>query len=1070
MIPTSTSTTDSLVVFVASRMGELADARGVVRQALQDMYIRAFLYDHDAPANETSVSRTMLTHVERADVFLALFSSQYSPGTVQEFHHARKLGKPCLVYLRKGSVRDAELDRFLIQYVLDVETGVANAYWEIATDLAEKVGRDIMSLLVEKYRKCSRKLPVTSLAPAVRLAVDVEDWFRVMGHQTVCEPMFENEHTVNLQMKWKHDDPYEGVVFKEQLIRCRSGRVMAQDVVAFRHAVVVSGAGRGLMVSDLEITPAARDEVRRGEPLLLRTFDELIEEKVRFDEYLEWLEREVQRQRVEMDYLTLGCSSEETQTDSEQAPRVANYPVEMGGIDRYVELWLLDSRKEHLSILGGFGTGKTWFLLHLGLMCARHYKKAKQLGLPRPRIPLIIPLRDFAKAVEIESLLLKFFFSRHHVGLPSLETFHQLNRMGKLLLLFDGFDEMASQIDRHKMIQNFWEFASVLAPGSKAIITCRTEHFPDAKAGRSLLSGNAKAATAELSGQSPQFEVVELQMFTDEQVRQVLLRRAGPAITEQILEREELRDLAHRPLMVGLILDALRDIKGGAPVDLARIYLYAVRRKIEEDIKNERTFTSAADKLFFLSEISWEMLAHGQTSLNYRQIPERIRRIFKDIVREQKDLDHWEYDLRGNSMLIRKEDGDYSPAHRSLIEFFVAFKLVAEMGMLAADFTQLAQQQSHVDQVLPPKPYRWSEYFRREMEPDGTVKRISPLSHFVTEDYEHSSQEAGVDAQVFADKVSKNVLLIAAGMVASDPSCLDALCEMAWQTTGRLAWNALSLLPFLKYQHAAPLAELLVCKSRGKPLRSGVAWVLGELGVASEQVCNGLRLTIHSLKQGTGASASAWWECAFALEKLGALGPRQGHQGAEAIQQLESNLPMDITSEVALESLRANLEACEPVQARINPCHIVAVAASRERAVRERFIKEVLPMVDFAADTLGRRAYYMSWLCGHLKAKESVTRLLQACRHPLSSVRNCASEALGKVGCSSLEVIECLETALRDDYYRTRFHAAWSLGEIGSVESLPSLVTAIRAEEVLDVRKEMVRVKVALQNTDGLGP
>jgi len=143
------------------------------------------------------------------------------------------------------------------------------------------------------------------------------------------------------------------------------------------------------------------------------------------------------------------------------------------------------------------------------------------MGLPRPRIPLVIPLRDFAKVVELESLLLKFFFSRHHVGLPTFETFHQLNRMGKLLLLFDGFDEMAAQIDRHKMIQNFWEFASVLVPGSKAIITCRSEHFPDAKAGRSLLSGHTKAATTGLTGQSPQFEVVELEMFKDEQVSEV---------------------------------------------------------------------------------------------------------------------------------------------------------------------------------------------------------------------------------------------------------------------------------------------------------------------------------------------------------------------------------------------------------------------------------------------------------------------------------------------------------------------------------------------------------------------
>jgi len=56
--------------------------------------------------------------------------------------------------------------------------------------------------------------------------------------------------------------------------------------------------------------------------------------------------------------------------------------------------------------------------------------------------------------------------------------------MGKLLLIFDGFDEMADKMDRQKMINNFWEIARIVVPGAKAILTCRTEHFPEAKEGR----------------------------------------------------------------------------------------------------------------------------------------------------------------------------------------------------------------------------------------------------------------------------------------------------------------------------------------------------------------------------------------------------------------------------------------------------------------------------------------------------------------------------------------------------------------------------------------------------------
>ena len=75
------------------------------------------------------------------------------------------------------------------------------------------------------------------------------------------------------------------------------------------------------------------------------------------------------------------------------------------------------------------------------------------------------------------------------------------------------------------------------------------------------------------------------------------------------MNNAQLLDLARRPVMTELILEALPDIEAGKPVDMPRVYLYAVRRKMERDIKEERTFTSLADKLYFLCELSWEMLS-----------------------------------------------------------------------------------------------------------------------------------------------------------------------------------------------------------------------------------------------------------------------------------------------------------------------------------------------------------------------------------------------------------------------------------------------------------------------------
>ena len=85
-------------------------------------------------------------------------------------------------------------------------------------------------------------------------------------------------------------------------------------------------------------------------------------------------------------------------------------------------------------------------------------------------------------------------------------------------------------------------------------------------------------------------------------------------------------------------------------------------------------------------------------------------------------------------MLIRNTEGDYSPAHRSLLEFFVAYKLAAELGVLASDFIEPVQQQKYVNIQAEPKSYHWSSYFQRSLEDDKTITLIPPLKCFVSED------------------------------------------------------------------------------------------------------------------------------------------------------------------------------------------------------------------------------------------------------------------------------------------------------------------------------------------------
>ncbi|GAB1543843.1 hypothetical protein NUACC21_65190 [Scytonema sp. NUACC21] len=578
-------------------------------------------------------------------------------------------------------------------------------------------------------------LPAASIATenncrAVALAQQMRGWFETLGYRFEKYEVWAEDY-----FEWIINIPVRRNRYDRILIRGIAGEAGLSDVMALSSSVEQQRTDEGWLVTARRISRAARNEVEKEENnhLGCYTFDELVSQDADFTGYLEWLEAEVKRRQIDQKYIPLACTKEEIDSITKRQIATSRYDGEDGWIDGYIDRWLDDPAKEHISILGEFGTGKTWFALHYAWVALQRYRDAQKRGTELPRLPLVIPLRDYAKAVSVESLFSEFFFRQYEIPLPGYSVFEQLNRMGKLLLIFDGFDEMAARVDRQEMINNFWELAKVVVPGSKVILTCRTEHFPEAKEGRALLNAELQASTANLTGETPQFEVLELEKFNDDQIRQVLSFQASSTTVESVMGNPQLLDLARRPVMSEFILEALPDIEVGKPVDISRVYLYAVRHKMERDIKAERTFTSLADKLYFLCELSWEMLSTNQMSLNYKFFPDRIRRLFGC---QEKDLDHWHYDMMGQTMLVRDADGDYTPAHRSLLEFFVAYKFAAELGTLAEDFTELARSQSFLDNSVVSVDYTWSEYF-------ASRNAISPLRGFISEPLEKLRETVG---------------------------------------------------------------------------------------------------------------------------------------------------------------------------------------------------------------------------------------------------------------------------------------------------------------------------------------
>ncbi|MBM2622134.1 NACHT domain-containing protein [Actinoplanes sp. LDG1-06] len=637
--------------------------------------LRLFQNEYVRAAFEKSFATGEAAHLDREiDEILQWNDETGALGRI-DYNLAREVTGFSVVFNRLVDRTRTAAETRMEREVRDVKGGVRDVQESLST-LVKRLDR--MNSREEILRQEG-----PDRSPLSHLAYEVREWFAAVEYKILSEPESGPDEFV-----WLVRVPARRG-FETVLVLGRSGELNAPDVERAAGLVATHHAAEGWVIVPQRISPAARVADEDLDQIYCYTLDELIDERADFEPYLTWLENEVRSRGIDQRYVPLSCFKEEPDKRTGRVAASSHYSWREGGLDDYVRAWVDDNAKEHLSILGEFGMGKSWFSLHFAYTVAQEWRAAKAAGRKRPRLPLVIPLRDYAKAVSLESLFSEFFFRKHEILPNGYRVFETLNRMGRLLLIFDGFDEMAARVDRQAMINNFWELARAVVPGSKVLLTCRTEHFPEAQEGRNLLGARLVASTAALTGEPPQFEVVELKPFDDDQIFQMLERLTTEETRETILRNKDLVDLMRRPVMADLVLTALPRIEGGAKVDIARVYLYAVQHKIDADIRAERTFTSLADKVFFLCELSWFMLTESMLSINYRAIPDHIRAWFGPAVQEQRDLDHWHYDMLGQTMLVRNAEGDYTPAHRSLLEFFAAYKIAAELGIMNTDFMAL---------------------------------------------------------------------------------------------------------------------------------------------------------------------------------------------------------------------------------------------------------------------------------------------------------------------------------------------------------------------------------------------
>jgi hypothetical protein len=494
-----------------------------------------------------------------------------------------------------------------------------------------------------------------------------------------------------------------------------------QFITNFHALKQAHGWTAGILVSNREFSQHAKSAAAPHRDIVLKTVNELYADLFQIPSYLHRCIHEYEIDETFTDYIPLNATVQESAGSG-------------GGqkLEELFEKWLHQPNNSQLVLLGDFGAGKTTFMRQI------HYKCAKQfLAGSFARMPLYIQLRDYFDVKSGNELIEKFFSLELATRVPQ-RLFDEFTKVGRFLVLLDGFDEMGVISDNETRRKNYLKLRQLTRPASKVVITCRPAYFVTHeellevfgfyKGQMGLLApptrGDKKTTkaysslTTQLKAVSHNEELKELlaavgsiertstiaalELFDDAQIKaylelqrdRILEESEGQLDDASLLTRMgqiyDLDDLAKRPILLKLIVNTLplfkQDSNGQYAVksssqtfeDITPSVLYYVYTEGElsrEYEKGElRWKIERADRLKVIGALAFEMFENDSLVL----VPEAFSAIVaRHLSPSDEDLEKFATDIRTCSFLTLDRNGLLRFAHKSFFEYYVSQHLVS---------------------------------------------------------------------------------------------------------------------------------------------------------------------------------------------------------------------------------------------------------------------------------------------------------------------------------------------------------------------------------------------------------
>lgn len=291
------------------------------------------------------------------------------------------------------------------------------------------------------------------------LTTEVAHLFRVSGYNVDVSVSINNAE-IDIRA-----DETQGLIRKTLLVEC-ADHERPVGIVKMRTDINKLDAAREFLKENAVLMHVSRHGYTADASGFAHTkgiscfsLDTLIHQLVNFDAYIHAVEADNVRDTILAEY-----QPTKMHFDGQSTRRA------LPAMEFLLE-WLAGPSR-WLTVLGDYGVGKSWMLKRLLYLTIEQHKAAPSTF----PLPFFVPLQSFTKAFDYQNLILRSFQINGLSGVP-YAAFEHLARTGRIVFLFDSFDEMAQHLNRETIRENLKELLVGMGGDSKAIMTSRPTYF-----------------------------------------------------------------------------------------------------------------------------------------------------------------------------------------------------------------------------------------------------------------------------------------------------------------------------------------------------------------------------------------------------------------------------------------------------------------------------------------------------------------------------------------------------------------------------------------------------------------